>query len=180
VSRVVVLLLAALLVACSAPLPSATPNPVASVSPIPLRALAQPPPPAVQSALVGQARITFLPLTEQQQATVRITATEAERRALAEPGGGYGPDGGKVVWKKVGCVFLGSYTAPRMPNHGQPYVPDTYPAYLVQTLADPIPNFSMTNIGVAVIDATSGEWVSGYGAGNPPNGIMGTTCGVTP
>jgi hypothetical protein len=126
-----------------------------------------------------QARITLVPLTNAQLATVRTTAADAERRALAEPGGGYGSHY-QVVWRKVGCVFLGSYTAPRMPNHGQPYVPDTFPAYLVQTLAEPVPGFSMLNVGVAVIDARTGEWVSGKGGGDPPNGIMGTTCGVKP
>lgn len=127
-----------------------------------------------------QARITLVPLTNAQLATVRTTAADAERRALSEPGGGYGPDGGQVVWKTVGCVFLGSYTAPRMPTHGQPYVPTTFPAYLVQTLADPVPGFSMANVGVAVVDATNGQWQSGFGGGEPPSGIMGSTCGVTP
>jgi hypothetical protein len=91
---------------------------------------------------------------------------------------GYGPDDARVVWKKVGCIFLGYYTAPQMPRIG--YVPPEFPAYLVQVLADPVPAFPMINIGVVVVDATTGERSSTYGAGTPPDGIMGTTCGVTP
>jgi len=86
-----------------------------------------------------------------------------------------------VVWEKVGCVFLGMYTAPPMPTHGDPYVPHPFPAYLVQVLADPIPEFPMMNFGVVVVDAATGELKTQFGGGGrPPDGLMGTTCGVAP
>lgn len=119
-------------------------------------------------------------MSEAQRALVRVTAAEAERIAMAAAGMGYGPDGARIVWKKIGCVFLGTYTAPRMPTHGQPYVPNTFPAYLVQVLADPVPGWPMINIGVVVVNAVTGKGGTTFGAGLPPTGIMGTTCGVTP
>lgn len=174
-------MVSAVLVGCTAPLPSPShePTPIApSDSTRPGRELASPPPTSVQHDLLARARIGFVPLTEAQQATVRVTAAEARRTGLADGGMGYGPDDARVVWKKVGCIFLGYYTAPQMPRIG--YVPPEFPAYLVQVLADPVPAFPMINIGVVVVDATTGERSSTYGAGTPPDGIMGTTCGVTP
>jgi hypothetical protein len=132
---------------------------------------------AVQESLV-QARIGFVPLNDAQLATVRVTASEAEQTGLADAGMGYGPDDARVVWKKVGCIFLGYYTGPPMPRVG--YVPPTLAAYLVQTLADPVPDFPMINIGVVVIDATTGDELGAYGGGEAPYGMMGTTCGVSP
>jgi hypothetical protein len=139
--------------------------------------LAPSPPFEVQTALKS-AQVSFVPLTDAQLATVSITRTEAERIALADPGMGYGPDSSRVTWKKVGCVFLGYYTGMQEPSIG--YVPPTYAAYLVQVLADPIPDFPMLNIGVVVVNATTGERGTTFGAGQPPYGVMGSTCGVSP
>lgn len=174
------MLLVALLVGCSVPSPTPSPAVLRQGTPPPTTPLTSSPPAAVQSALYEQARIEFLPLTDALRFSVRVTAAEAERTGLADAGIGYGPDGGRIVWKKVGCVFLGLYTAPRMPNHGQTYVPDTFPAYLVQVLAKPVPDFPLANIGVVVVDATTGARRTAFGGGEPPSGIMGTTCGVAP
>jgi hypothetical protein len=163
-----------LMVACSAPLASKTVPPPGSTPP--LADLASPPPPSVQIDLHA-ARLTFVPLTDAQLATVRVTAAEARRIALADDAFEYGSDGARVVWSEVGCIFLGYYTAPPQPSVG--YVPPEFPAYLVQVLGDPVPDFPMINIGVVVVDATTGEQSTTYGAGTPPHGIMGTTCGAT-
>lgn len=169
-----------LLAACSAPAPEPSLGPVPSGSAPASELLAPNPPLAVQAAL-GSAGITFVPLTENQLATVRVTRDEAEPTALASRGFGYGSDGELVVWEEVGCVFLGMYTAPAMPTHGDPYVPNPFPAYLVQVLADPIPDFPKMNFGVVVVDATSGQLKTQFGGGGrPPDGLMGTTCGVEP
>jgi hypothetical protein len=151
--------------------------PTPSVSTRPVGEFASPPPSTVQNDLLT-AQISFVPLTEAQLATVEVTAAEAQRTALADGAFGYGPDDARVVWEKVGCIFLGDYIGPGMPRVG--YVRPEFPAYLVQVLADPVPDFPMINIGVVVVDATTGEQSTTYGAGAPPDGIMGTTCGVTP
>jgi hypothetical protein len=109
-------------------------------------------------------------------ATVRVTRLAAEQTALAEAGMGYGPDGARVVWKKVGCIFLGYFTGPPEPSFG--YTPPTLAAYLVQVLDDPVPEFPGINVGVVVIDATTGDSLMSFGGG--PFGGMGTTCGVSP
>ena len=182
ISRVVRSAILAILVVVLGACGTSSPKPISSQlgSLLPTQALAPAPPPAVQDALLASAGVRFVPLTRDQLATVRITSAAAETRALAEPGNGYGPDDAHVVWKKYGCVFLGNYTAPLMPTHGQTFVARTFPAYIVQTLSDPIANYPMINIGVAVIDAETGKWDSGLGGGDAPSGIMGTTCGVTP
>ena len=170
-----------LLVACGLPSLTVTPSPTTVASPSasgqPPDQFASPPPAAVQEAL-AQARITFVPLDDAQLGIVRVTASEAEGTALADAGSGYGPDDARVVWKKVGCIFLGYYTEPMQPRLG--YVPRTLAAYLVQVLADPVPDFPMIHIGVVVIDATTAERLTTYGGGDAPNGIMGATCGVSP
>jgi hypothetical protein len=165
----------ALLVACSTPLPSQTPAPSGSTPP--LADLASPPPTSVQSDLHAGG-IAFVPLTDAQLATVRVTAAQARRTGLADDAFGYGSGDARVVWTEVGCIFLGYYTAPQMPRVG--YVAPEFPAYLVQVLADPVPDFPMINIGVVVVNATTGEQRTTYGAGTPPHGIMGTTCGAIP
>jgi hypothetical protein len=109
---------------------------------------------------------------------VVVTQEAAEQTALATRGTGYGSGDDYVVWEKVGCVFLGYYTGFHHPRQG--YVPPTFPAYLVQVLAEPIPGFPMLNIGVIVINAATGEQDTQYGGGDPPDGMMGTTCGVSP
>jgi len=157
-----------LLVACSAP----TPEPALKF------VLAPPPPIAVQRSLADGARIEFRPLTAMEIRQVRLSVDLARQIALSEPGSGYGPGDDVVIWDKVGCAFLGWYTGPPMPRVG--YVRPSYPAYLVQTLADPVPGFPMINIGVTVIDARTGETGMHTGGGAPPFGIIGTTCGVTP
>jgi hypothetical protein len=110
---------------------------------------------------------------------VRTPRAEADATALASRGFGYGPQGKKVVWKKVGCVFLGMYTRPSMLTHGQPSPALPFPAYLVQVVADPIADFPMLNLSVVVVDAVTGELGTQFGGGLPPNGMMGTSCGVT-
>lgn len=178
--RVTAGIVGVLLVACSAPLPRPSTSPTAiapTASTLPASALAAAPPSSVQNDLLT-ARISFVPLTEAQLATVRVTAAEAQRTALADDAFGYGPDDARVVWEKVGCIFLGYYTGPGQPRVG--YVRPEFPAYLVQVLDDPVHDFPMINIGVVVVDATTGEQSTTYGAGPPPDGIIGTTCGVTP
>jgi hypothetical protein len=123
----------------------------------------------------------FVPLTPAELAQIPISAQAAAERALSEPGPGYGPEGpggGQVVWKEVGCIFVGRYTGEQMPEVG--YVPPTYPAYLVQVLADPVARFPLISIGVMVINARTGEFGPQYGGGTEPFGIVGTTCGVRP
>ena len=178
VAAVLVLVLGA----CAGPVPSASPSPpsATAVALVPTPAaspLASAPSSAVQTTLKG-AGITFVPLTDAQLATVAVTRADAEQTALANRGFGYGPDGALVIWKKVGCVFLGYYTGGQMPSFG--YVPPTYPAYMVQVLADPIPDFPLLNIGVMVVNAVTGEAGTAYGGGEAPYGTLGTTCGVSP
>jgi hypothetical protein len=43
-----------------------------------------------------------------------------------------------------------------------------------------VPDFPLINIHVSVVDAVTGAVEIGFGGGPLPNGIMGTTCGVTP
>ncbi len=175
-------LLALLLVGCAARTVTVSPTPSGQLpTPTELPAtlstdqLAPSPPLAVQDSLRP---MTFIPLTPEQLADVTVTVSTAERIALAGPGPGYGPGDSKVVWKKVGCVFLGWYVHEQMPSDG--YVAPSFPAYLVQVLGDPVKGFPMLNIDILVINAYTGERAGGYGAGAAPAGIMGTTCGVTP
>jgi hypothetical protein len=160
-----------LLIACSGPMPTASPN---VGSPPPSTALAQPPPPKVQSAL-ARAGITFVPLTAAQLARVRVTITEAKHTAFRDRSPGTGSENAVVVWKTFGCVFLGRYRGEIRDG-----TPRTFSAYLVQALGDPVPDYPVINIGVVVVDAETGVMGSTYSGGEPPNGMMGTTCGHTP
>lgn len=182
-------LLCVALVACVSPPLAATPSPAGTLTGTPAPTstpsvtlsadqLAPSPPEAVQAALNGQMHMTFLPLTAAQRATVRTTVQDAERIALATGPQGYGTQGSVFTFTKVGCVFLGLYTGPQMPSYG--YVPSTFSAYLVQILAAPVPGWGALNVGVVVVDAQTGERGTTYGAGEPPAGIIGTTCGVSP
>jgi hypothetical protein len=170
--------------ACSpAPGPSGSPSPVASQSAagtaLPIGELADSPPSAVQAWLAAQPLgIGFRPLTVSELALVRVSAAAAESRALAEPAQGYGEDGGKIVWTKVGCIFLGYYVGPQFSNHGNVYVPPQLPAYLVQIIGAPAPGFPGDNIQVVVLDAETGARVTAFGGGKPV--VLGTTCGVSP
>jgi hypothetical protein len=181
-------LLCLALVACASPPLPATPSPagILTGTPAPTSTpsatlsadqLALSPPEAVQAALNGQIHMTFVPLTDAQRATVRTAVQDAERIAFATGPEGYGTQGSVFTFTKVGCVFLGFYTGEQMPSYG--YVPPTYPAYLVQLLAAPVPGWGALNVEVVVVDAQTGERGPIYGAGAPP-GLMGTTCGVTP
>jgi hypothetical protein len=107
-----------------------------------------------------------------------VTRRDAERLALASvpPGVGHGEESLLTAWEKVGCVFLGMYTAPGSPHDE----PQPFPAYLVQVLADPVPDYPQSNIGIIVVDAVSGEFRTQHGEGPAPFGVMGTTCGVAP
>jgi hypothetical protein len=158
-----------LLVACSGL------SPVPTGSPPPSGALAQPPPPDVQSAL-ARAGITFAPLTAAQLARVRVTITQAKHTAFRDRSPGTGSINVVVVWKTFGCVFLGRFRGEQMPHS----TPRTFSAYLVQALGDPVPDYPVINIGVVVVDAETGEMGATYSGGEPPNGMMGTTCGHTP
>lgn len=182
---VAVMLLAA---ACNfaPPLPSASsiasaPS-LAVASPLPADLLAPPPPSPVQQAL-SNSRIEFRPLTDDELPGVDVTRREAISTALAFRGLAYDPGDGSVehvvIWKKAGCVFLGMYEN-RLPlPHASPGPP--FPAYLVQVLADPIPDFSKLNIAVVVVDARTGAQGSGFSGGGPsPYGAMGTTRRVKP
>jgi hypothetical protein len=95
--------------------------------------------------------------------------------ALASRLFGYGPDGTLVVWTKVGCTFLGYYKAPEVGTSG--YVPPKFPAYLVQVFAAPVPGFPDVNRAWMVVNAETGQAVTGYGGGAV---AFGTTCGVSP
>lgn len=91
---------------------------------------------------------------------------------------GYGPGSSRVTWSEIGCAYLGYYIAPMMPSYG--YVPPAYIAYIVQTLAPPVPSFPGINVGIVVIDARTGAMGTRYSSGSSPNPILGTTCGVEP
>ena len=182
-------LLCLALVACASPPLPATPSPAGTLTGTPAPTstpsatlsadqLAPSPPEVVQAALNGQARMTFVPLTDAQLAIVRTTVQDAERIALATGPQGYGTQGSVWTYTEVGCVFLGWYTGPPEPSYG--YVPPIFPAYLVQILATPVPGWGTGNIEVVVVNAQTGERGAIYGAGAPPTGIMGSTCGVTP
>jgi hypothetical protein len=180
------MVLCLLVVACANTPPTAPPSTPsrtspASPSPRPASSTSAPiysaaPPQAIQTWLADNVRLGFHPLSGAELASVRVTAAEAERLALSEPGPGYGPDGAKVVWTKVGCVFLGYYRAPDMPSYG--YVPPEFTAYLVQTIGAPAPGFPGLNVEVVLIDAQTRAMGPWYGFGPTP--VLGTTCGVTP
>ncbi len=139
---------------------------VACSEPLPANALAPDPPMNVQNHLRAEARIGFEPLTNEELAIVRITAAQARRIGLAAGGMGYGAGDDRVTWQKVGCIYLGYYTAPSMPSFG--YVPPEFPAYLVQVFDDRVPDFPMINIGVVVVDARTGERSTTYDEGRRP------------
>lgn len=140
--------------------------------------MATAPPPWIQVSL-NERGIGFRPLTHDETRGVRIPVDEAEETALASRGMGYGDDGELLIWKKVGCVFLGWYSAPQMPSHGEDVVRPTYPAYLVQVLADPVPGFPGINVAAVIVDARSGKLGTTFGAA-PHGGVLGTTCGESP
>ena len=162
-------------VPASAKAPTATPSQGPATSP-PLSAeqLAPSPPPSVIEDLAAGTRMEFTPLSAAQLSQVQIPVTIAKQTALAIGPQGYGTQGGKGEWKRVGCVYLGWYKAPMMPSYG--YVPPTFPAYLVQILGDPVKGWPGVNVEVVVINAQTGERDTIYGSG--PGPIMGTTCGV--
>jgi hypothetical protein len=169
--------------ACSpSPSPSGSPSPVPSQSAagtaLPTGELADPPPAAVQAWLAQGPGIGFRPLTVSELSLVRVSAAAAASRALAEPAQGYGEDGGKIVWTKVGCIFLGYYVGRQFSNHGNVYVPPQLPAYLVQIIGAPAPGYPGLNIQVVVLDAGTGARVTAFGGGGDP--VLGTTCGVSP
>lgn len=112
-----------------------------------------------------------MPLSTAQLAAVHVTATQAKHTAMRDRSPGWG-----VIWKTFGCVYLGmfQYHQVRDPS------PRTYAAYLVQVLGDPVPDHPIINIGVVVVDAETGNLGRMYGGGEPPNGMMGTTCGHVP
>jgi hypothetical protein len=151
--------------------PPATPGVTGPAANYPLA-----PPAAIQDWLRTKTYVGFRPLTAAELASVVVAPDQAEARALAEPGPGYGPAHDHFVWTKSGCVFLGYYVGEPMPTYG--YVPPEFPAYLVQVLAKPAKNFPGDNVEVAVIDARTGEWSVAFGYGPTP--VLGTTCGKKP
>jgi hypothetical protein len=118
--------------------------------------------------------MAFTALSDAQLSEVRIPVVIAEQTALAIGPQGYGTDDARVIWKRVGCVYLGWYRAPMEPSFG--YVPPTFAAYLVQILGDPVKGWPGINVEVVVINAETGERGTIYGGGSTP--VMGTTCGV--
>lgn len=155
--------------------PITAPAPTVSASTLPVDLLAPSPPQAITDSLAATTRMRFTPLNAAQQGEVRIPLAVAEQTALSIGPQAYGTEGGQVVWKRVGCVYLGWYQAPMMPSYG--YVPPTFPAYLVQIVGDPVPpEWRGINVEVVVVNATTGERDTIYGTGGSP--IMGTTCGV--
>ncbi len=162
-------------------LPAASPSPTAE-SPSSSVAAAYPlaPPVAIQAWLAANLQIGFRPLTAAELALVRIAPAQAEQTVLAVPGPGYGFGTDHFTWTKVGCVFLGYFTAEPEPSLG--YVPPTYPAYLVQVLARPAKGYAGQNIEMSPVDARTGERGMFYGwAGSDGTGeVLGTTCGTTP
>ncbi len=130
----------------------------------------------VQAWLAANMRIGFRALTVGELASVRLTVATAEELALADLGPGYGSDHARVIWTKVGCTFLGYYTGPMMPRLG--YVPPTEVAYIVQTLAPPMPGYPGLNEGIVDVNAFDGRMGTRSGSGMEP--ILGTTCGVEP
>jgi hypothetical protein len=158
----------------SAPSPTATaplPTPGASMS-SPPAAYAFAPTRAVEDWLASNLLITFRPLTSDELASVRLTVTDARRLALADPGPRYGPGDAHVTWEKVGCVYLGYYTGPMQSSLGY-RLPQF--AYLVQTLAPPVPNYPGLNLGMIPIDAKTGSMGTRFGGYD-----LGTTCGAVP
>jgi hypothetical protein len=118
--------------------------------------------------------LVFIALTPAELAQVRIPVATAEQVALAIPPQGYGPAGATVVWKRVGCIYLGWYRAPLMPSVG--YVPRRFPAYLVEVIGDPVKGWPEINVAAVVVNAQTGAPVTTYGNSASPG--MGTTCGV--
>lgn len=177
-----VLVLLSVLAACSRPSP--TPTAAATLEPsagLPLSELAPSPPPDVQ-ALFRRAGLAFEPLNAADRARVRITAAQAKQAALASRWEGYDSGNGvkTVIWTKVGCIYLGMYTALAQPHAAQPR---PQPAYLVQTLAEVndagayLPKGLW--IGVSAVDAIDGALGDGSSSNVTPDGVMGSTCGVT-
>ena len=173
---------AALFARCSpppnSPLPSATASPPATTPVVTSSpsAYAIAPPGEVQDWLAANLRLTFRPLTSSELATVRLTTGDAERLALADPGPGYGPDGARFTWEKIGCIYLGYFIGPLEPSYG--YVPPRFVAYLVQTVAPPVSDFPGLNVGLVPVDAVTGAMGTRYG--RAPGTILGTTCGTVP
>jgi hypothetical protein len=166
---VIAMLAAVVAVTCS-PVPAS--SQLASVSPLPVGELADPPPAAVQTRL-AQGGMGFRPLTGPELALVRVSAAQAKRVALAQPPAEYGK-GGKIVWTKVGCIFLGSYTPRQMPVPN--YVPQPFPAYVVQVIGAPVPAFPGYNIQAIVIMAETGRVAESFSSSGT---VLGTTCGVS-
>ncbi len=155
--------------------PSAFPSQSAAGTPLPVGELADPPPAEIQSWLGQKMSVGFRPLTVSELALVRVPAATAKLTALAAPGVGYG-ETGRIVWTKVGCVYLGYYEG--MPFPDWSYQPPKLPAYLVQVIGAPAPNSPGLNISLEVIDAEAGARITGFGYGGEP--VLGTTCGVSP
>ncbi len=147
------------------------PSPAVTAASYPLS-----PPTAIQSWLATNTQIGFRPLTPAEHASVRVSAKDAEQTVFAVPGPGYGFGTDHFTWTKIGCVFLGWFTAQPMPSVG--YVAPTYPAYLVQVLAPPVAAYPGENVEVGVVDARTGQRGTFYGSGGAT--FLGTTCGVTP
>lgn len=151
-------------------------SPAPSQSPLAARDLADAPPAAVQTWL-AQIEMPFRPLTGPERALVRAGSATAKQTALVQPPAQYGNSGGKIVWTKVGCVFLGYYT-PYEPRHlGPTPDPSSYPAYLVQVIGAAVPGFPGYNIQVVFVDAETAQ-VDGIISNGGP--LLGTTCGVLP
>ena len=181
-----VALTCALLIACgnlppptqsaeSTPAPVASPSQSEQPSPEPTLTADQlaPPPPTSVTDDLAMHNLLFEPLTLAERRGVQLPADAAQRLALTTAPQEFGDDGDTVVWKRVGCVFLGWYRGRHMPRLG--YVPETYPAYIVQVIGDPVKGWPDINVMAVVINAETGDRGARLGA-SPP--LMGTTCGA--
>ncbi len=156
--------------------PTPTPSLGPLASPLPASELADAPPSDVEAWIGTTLHAGFRPLTSSELALVRVTSADARKEGLAQPPGGYGSNGGRIAWTKVGCIYLGYFTGPPMPTAG--YVPPEVPAYVVQVIGQPVPDFPDLNIQAAVIDAQTGKALTMYSTTGEP--VLGTTCGVSP
>jgi len=138
--------------------------------------LAPAPPESVQATLGGIGK--FVPLTAAQLAEVSISRSTAAEKALSLSGASSGGNGPAIVWKEIGCIFLGWFSTQRF--HLRDPAPPPYAAYFVQVVAHRVPAVQLGNVGVWVVDARTGQSSVGFGGGSPPFGVLATTCGVNP
>jgi hypothetical protein len=100
----------------------------------------------------------FVPVTQEELATVRVSAAEARATAFASDGFHYALADGierEAPWLSTGFVYLGRWSPP-LESLGHAPRPDPTPVYLVQVLA-PLAQFPQSNTAFVVVDALTGE-----------------------